>query len=163
MRALGLMVNKVKSAYHLSDLSPRHPDNPKTGKPNLLPTRSVMAKKRKAASPHKAHSSPPHTDSSDLTGAQEENPGGYLIFFVSWVFRRGTVSSTGHRNLECLQREGSQDPPWATLPGLWQPKREARPCCLSRPDLWGHWGQAAHQHCRKPSLVLCIFNSQCHT
>lgn len=79
-----------------------------------------MTKKGKAASRHEAHSTPPHADSRDLAGAQEENPGGFHTFLVSWVSRRGKVSSIGHRKVSRwvwnTSREGDSRPSLSSCP-----------------------------------------------
>lgn len=85
------MVSKVKSAYHLLGLAPTPPDNPKNTKTKPVTNQIFMAKKGRQRTQRLP--TPP------LCTQTAENPGGYHTFFVSWGFRRGTVSSTGHRNV----------------------------------------------------------------
>lgn len=139
---------QVKSAYHLLGLSHRS-NNPKNTKTKPFTNQIFMAKKGR----QRTQRLPTPT----LYTQTADNPGGFHTFFVSWGFRRSTVSSTGHRNVSRwvrnVSREGDSRP---------------RPCSISLPDLWGHRGQAAHQcwpqtFLRKPSLALPVLTSQCHT
>lgn len=88
-------------------LSPRHPDNPKPRKPNLFTIQICYGQGEKSSISSQSTLLPPlHIQKAVTWLVHRKRIQVVITAFVSWVFRRGTVSSTGHRNLECLQRGG---------------------------------------------------------